>query len=451
MFDRLSERLLDVFSKLRGKGVINDEDFNLAMREIRVALLEADVSLQVVKDFVDTVKKRALGTDVLKSVSPGQMVVKIVNDTLVDLLGKTNEGIRWSSEPPTVIMTIGLQGSGKTTTSAKLGYRFATKNKKKVLVASLDIYRPAAQEQLKILAEKAEITSLSIIAGEKPLDITKRALEKGRLEGYDVVMLDTAGRLHIDQEMMDELLEVKKLANPHETILVADSLTGQDAVNIAQNFHDQIDLTGIVLTRMEGDGRGGAALSMKVITGCPIKFIGIGEKLDQLEEFHPDRIASRILDMGDVVSLVEKAAETIHKEDAERMAAKAMQGKFDLEDLAAQMGNLKKMGGVGSLMGMLPGMGQIKQMIGEAKIDEKMIARQQAIIYSMTPQERREAKVINGSRKRRIAAGSGTTVQDVNRLLKQYQQMSDMMKKIKKMGEKGLMRGGLQGLLGKFG
>lgn len=450
MFERLTEKLNNVFSSMRGKGVISEEDFANAMREIRVALLEADVSLTVVKDLIENVKRKCLGLEVFKSVSPGQMIIKIVNDTLIELLGKENVEINWSSDL-TVIMVTGLQGSGKTTTSAKLAYRIKNRNGKRPLLVSLDVYRPAAQQQLKVMAERAGVDSVEIVQGEKPEQITKRALEKAKSGAYEVLILDTAGRLHIDDEMMDELQKIKDMAKPSEILLVADSLTGQDAVNIAQNFNDQLDLTGIVLTRMEGDGRGGAVLSMKHITGCPVKFLGVGEKLEHLDEFHPERIASRILDMGDVVSLVEKAAQTIEKEEAEKIAKKAMDGRFDLDDLANQLKNLKKMGGMGSLLGMLPGMGQIKQALGEVQIDDKIIARQQAIIYSMTPEERRNARIINGSRKRRIAAGSGVTVQDVNKLLKQYTTMSEMMKKMRRMGDKGMLRGGLQSLMAKMG
>ncbi len=447
MFEKLTERLNKVFSTMRGKGVISEGDFAVAMREVRIALLEADVSLPAVKELIENVKKKALGMEVFKSVSPTQMIIKIVNDTLIELLGQHNAEISWSSGT-TVIMMVGLQGSGKTTSTAKLAYRIKNRLRKKVMVASLDVYRPAAQEQLKVMAERGDFYCLPIVVDEKPEAITTRALEEAKNGSYEVLILDTAGRLHIDDGMMDELCKVKEMTKPAEIMLVADSLTGQDAVNIAQSFHDQLDLTGIILTRMEGDGRGGAALSMRYITGCPVKFIGVGEKLDNLEEFYPDRIASRILDMGDVVSLVEKAAQTIDKEDAEKLTKRAMEGKFDLEDLLSQLKNMKKMGGMGSLLGMLPGMGQLKQMMGEVKVDDKIISRQQAIICSMTPEERRNAKIINGSRKRRIATGSGASVQDVNRLLKQYMQMSDMMKKMKRIGEKGMMRGGLQNLLG---
>jgi len=450
MFEKLTERLNSVFSNLRGKGVITEEDFAAAMREVRIALLEADVSLSVVKDLIDSVKKRALGLEVFKSVSPAQMIIKVVHDTLIELLGSDKSDINWSSGL-TVIMMVGLQGSGKTTTSAKIAYRLKNQNNKKVLLASLDVYRPAAQQQLKVMSEKAGVGCVDTIEGQKPEEITKRALEEARTGVYDVLILDTAGRLHIDDEMMNELQKVRNMAEPVEIILVADSLTGQDAVNIAQSFDDQMDLTGIVLTRMEGDGRGGAALSMRQITGCPIKFIGVGEKLEHLEEFHPDRIASRILDMGDVVSLVERAYQVIDKDEAEKMARKAMDGKFDLDDLYSQLKNMKKMGGIGSLVGMLPGMGQIKQMMGEVKVDDRVISRQQAIISSMTSEERKNARIINGSRKRRIATGSGTTVQEVNKLLKSYMEMSEMMKKIRRIGEKGMMRGGLQGIMGRMG
>ncbi len=448
MFQSLSSKLTGIFSNLRKRGVLSEADIDSAMREVRIALLEADVALPVVKDFIASLKAKALGAEVVASVSPAQMVIKLVNDHLAELLGSETQQINLAATPPVVIMMVGLQGSGKTTSTGKLALRLKNKYNKKTLVASLDIYRPAAQQQLEQVAKQAGITSLPIVAGEKPEAITRRAMQAARLEGYDVLLLDTAGRLHIDEELMNELKVVKQLANPLETLLVADSLTGQDAVNIAKTFHEQIGVTGIILTRVDGDGRGGAALSMRSITGQPIKFIGVGEKLDEFEEFHPARIASRILDMGDIVSLVEKAAETVNAEEAEKMASRMMEGQFDFNDLLDQLRKMNKMGGIGSMMKMLPGMGQLKEKMAGAEIDPKLLARQEAIILSMTKKERIHPKLINASRRVRIASGAGVTVQDVNKLLKQQQQMQDMMKKIKKMGAKGMMRGGLGQLFG---
>jgi signal recognition particle subunit SRP54 len=446
MFESLSENLGKIFDKLKGRGFLSEDDVNAAMREVRIALLEADVALPVVKEFINSVKEKAIGTEVLKSITPSQMVIKIVQDQLTVMLGSENNELSLQTAPPAVIMMAGLQGSGKTTTSAKIALRLKEKQHKKTLLASLDVARPAAQEQLAVLATQAGVASLPIIKGETPVQIAKRALQTAKLEGFDVVILDTAGRLHIDETLMSELVEIKKLASPVETLLVADSLTGQDAVNVAKEFHEKLTVTGIILTRIDGDNRGGAALSMRSITGCPIKFLGSGEKLTELEEFHPDRIASRILDMGDIVSLVERAAETINQEDAERLAKKVQKGTFDLNDLAEQLKTIRKMGGVGGLMGMLPGMKKIKSQLADANIDEKIIIRQEAIISSMTKQERKNAKIINASRRRRIAIGSGVTVQDVNRLLKQYQDMSTMMKKVSKMDKKSFMRSGLGNL-----
>jgi signal recognition particle subunit SRP54 len=447
MFESLSDNLNKVFSKLRGKGVLSEDDVNAAMREVRVALLEADVSLSVAKDFIAKVKERAIGADVVKSVSPGQMVVKIVQDNLEAMLGSDESELNLNATPPVVIMMVGLQGSGKTTSSGKLANFLKMKRSKKVLLASLDIYRPAAQEQLEILGKQISVDSLPIIKDEKPESITKRAMQEGKLGGYDVVILDTAGRLHIDEELMSELQSVKKISSPTETILVADSLTGQDAVNIASQFNEKVGLTGIILTRIDGDGRGGAALSMRAVTGCPIKFMGVGEKISEFEPFHPNRIASRILGMGDVVSLVERAVENVDSEDAKKMEAKMRKGQFDLNDLAKQFKMMRKMGGVGGLMGMIPGLGKMKKQIDESGVDDRMIIRQEAIISSMTKQERRYPKLINASRKKRIAAGAGMTVQDVNRLLKQYIQMSGMMKKFSRMDKKTLMRGNLGKLM----
>ncbi len=450
MFENLSDNLSKIFSKLKGKGFLSEDDVNAAMREVRIALLEADVALPVVKEFINKVKERAIGQEVIKSISPAQMVIKIVQDNLTETLGSTSAEINLNVTPPAVIMMVGLQGSGKTTSAAKLALYLRRKKNKKVLLASLDIYRPAAQKQLEVLGKQIEVASLPIIEGEKPEAITKRALEAGRLEGFDVVILDTAGRLHIDQELMKELQAVRKLANPAETLLVADSLTGQDAVNIASEFNNQIGVTGIILTRIDGDGRGGAALSMRQVTGCPIKFMGVGEKISEFEEFHPSRIASRILGMGDIIALVERAAENVDIEEAKKIEQKIRKGSFDLDDLAKQLKNMRKMGGIGSLMGMLPGIGKIKKQIDESGLaNDNIFIRQESIIYSMTKKERRSPDLLNASRKRRIAKGAGVEVSEVNRLLKQFKGMETMMKKITKMDKKSLMRGGMKGLMGK--
>lgn len=454
MFENLSSRLGDVFERLKRRGALSEADVSEALREVRVALLEADVALPVVKDFVAAVRERAVGQDVVRSITPGQMVVKIVHDCLVETLGDAEE-INFNAAPPVPVLMIGLQGSGKTTTSAKIALRLRTLEKKRVLLASLDIYRPAAQQQLEILAHQADVGSLPILMGEKPVAIARRAMDVGRREGYDVVILDTAGRLHIDEALMGEVAEVRDAVNPAETLLVVDAMTGQDAVNVAREFNERIGVTGMVLTRVDGDARGGAALSMRAVTGRPIKFLGAGEKLDAIEVFHPDRVAGRILGMGDVVSLVEKAITSFEEDEAEKLAAKMAKGKFDLDDLAAQFRQIKKMGDLKGIIGMLPGIGKIKKQIDEANIDSRVINRQEAIILSMTKAERKNPDLIKASRKRRIAAGSGVTVQDVNKLLKQYQQMADVMKKVSKMGKKGLMRHGLPGLLppggGRFG
>ncbi len=450
MFETLSGRLGSVFDRLKRRGALRDSDVETALRDIRVALLEADVALPVVKDFIAAIRERAVGQDVLKSVTPGQMVVKIVHDHLVELLGGKTADLVLDHAPPQVVLVVGLQGSGKTTTCAKLGYRLHNRERKKVLLASLDVQRPAAQQQLAVLAQQAGVDSLPIVAGQQPVAIARRATDTALREGYDVVVLDTAGRLHIDDALMAELAAVRDHAKPQETLLVADALTGQDAVNLARAFHEQIGISGIVLTRMDGDARGGAALSMRAVTGQPIKLVGTGEKIDALEAFHPDRVASRILDMGDVVSLVEKVAETVDKEEAEKLAAKMQKGQFDLEDLASQLQQMRKMGGMSGLLGMLPGVGKVKQQMAESKLDDGMIGRQLAIVSSMTPKERRNPQVLHASRKRRIATGSGTSVQEINKLLKQFKQMQTMMKRVKKMGgaQKMMARGGLpQGLL----
>ncbi|MGH7047489.1 MAG: signal recognition particle protein [Stellaceae bacterium] len=455
MFDNLTDRLGDVFDRLRRHGALSEDDVGTALREIRVALLEADVALPVVRDFVAAVREKALGQEVLRSVTPAQMVVKIVHDHLVEMLGGAGEeaGHSGSDEldlnapSPVGIMLVGLQGSGKTTTAAKIANRLKGRSRKKVLLASLDVQRPAAQEQLAVLGRQIGVASLPVVLGEPPVAITRRALEIGRTQGYDVVVLDTAGRLHVNEELMLEVAAVRAVANPHQTLLVADAMTGQDAVNLAKAFGERAGVTGIVLTRVDGDARGGAALSMRAITGKPIVFIGTGERIGAIEPFHPERIAGRILGMGDVVSLVEKAAETVDRDEAEKLAAKMAKGNFDLDDLAGQLRQIRRMGGMGGMLAMLPGIGKLKKQLGEANIDESIVKRQEAIISSMTQSERRHPKLLNGSRRRRIASGSGTSVQEINRLLKQYQDMADMMKKMKKLGPKGVARHGLAGLM----
>jgi signal recognition particle subunit SRP54 len=448
MFDNLQERLGEVLGKLTRRGALSEADVTAALREVRIALLEADVALPVVKDFVEAVKEKAIGEQVLRSVAPGQMVIKVVHDHLIEMLGAEAVPLDFDAPPPVAIMLVGLQGSGKTTSCAKIGLRLTERSKKKVLMASLDVRRPAAQEQLKVLGLQAGLRTLDIVPGEPPVAIAKRALQTGALEGFDVVLLDTAGRLAVDAEMMAEAAAVRDAAKPHETLLVADAMTGQDAVTVAANFHDKVGLTGIMLTRVDGDARGGAALSMRAVTGCPIKLLGVGEKLEALEDFHPDRIASRILGMGDVVSLVEKAAETIEQDEAEKLAKKLEKGKFDLDDLGQQLKQMQKMGGVSDMLNLLPGMSKAQQaQLEKANVDDKMIARQLAILSSMTPGERRRPEIVKASRKQRVAAGSGTTVQEVNKLMKQHKEASRMVKRVKKMGKKGLMRGGLGGLM----
>ncbi|KAB7742230.1 signal recognition particle protein [Parvibaculum sedimenti] len=440
MFESLTGRLGDVFTKLRGRGALSEKDVDEAMREVRRALLEADVALPVVKDFIDKVKARAVGVEVLKSITPGQQVIKIVHDELVEMLGgAVDTSISLHAAAPVAIMMVGLQGSGKTTSTAKIAKRFESRDKRRVLMASLDTRRPAAQEQLKILGEQTGVATLPIIAGQQPVQIARRAIEAARLGGYDIVMLDTAGRIHIDEALMQEVAEVRDVAQPHETLLVADSLTGQDAVNVAQQFKDRIGVTGIVLTRTDGDGRGGAALSMRAVTGVPIKLLGTGEKLDALEDFKADRVAGRILGMGDVVSLVEKAAETIDAEKAQKIAAKMKKGQFDLDDLAEQLAQMKRMGGMKGVLGMLPGVAKAQAQMANAHMDDGVLKRQTAIISSMTKAERRNPALLNASRKRRVAAGSGTEVQEINRLLKLHRQMADMMKMMARQKGGGLL------------
>jgi signal recognition particle subunit SRP54 len=437
MFQNLTDRLSGVLDKLTRRGALTETDVAESMREVRRALLEADVALEVVKEFTDKVKAKAIGQEVVKSVTPGQMVVKIVHDELVAMLGREGEPIDLHAAPPVPILMVGLQGSGKTTTTAKIAYRLTTRDRKKVLMASLDTRRPAAQEQLRVLGEQTDVDTLPVIAGQTPLQIARRAMDAGRLGGYDVVLLDTAGRISIDEQLMAEAAEVKAATHPHEVLLVADALTGQDAVATAKAFDGRIGISGIVLTRADGDGRGGAALSMRAVTGKPIKLLGVGEKWDALEDFHPGRIAGRILGMGDVVSLVEKAAQTIDVEKAQKIAQRMKKGEFDLEDLGEQLKHMQRLGGMGGVLGMLPGVAKLKSQIPEANLDDKVLKRQHAIITSMTPKERRHPKLLDGKRKRRIAAGSGTRVEEVNKLLKMHRQMADVMKMMGK--NKGMM------------
>ena len=443
MFDSLQGRLGNVFDRLRGRGALSEADVEEALGEIHTVLVDADVALPVVKDFIAKVRERAVGEQVIRSVTPGQQVVKIVHDTLVETLGGESEGLALGA-PPAPILMVGLQGSGKTTTSAKLAALIQNKEKKRVLMASLDVNRPAAMEQLKVLGEQTGVATLPIVAGQRPVDIAKRALAAARVGGYDMLVLDTAGRQHIDEALMAEVAEVKKIAAPHETLLVADALTGQDAVNIAKSFNDRVQISGIILTRVDGDQRGGAALSMRAVTGAPIKFLGTGEKLDAIEPFHPERLASRILDMGDVVSLVEKAVETVDREKVEKLAKKMKKGEFDFNDLSDQLVQMRKMGGMQGLLAMLPGVAKVKEQLAQAGFDDTLIKRQEAIISSMTKEERAKPDVINGSRRKRIASGAGVEVSDVNKLLKMQRQMSDVMKKIGR-GGRGLM-GALGGM-----
>jgi len=445
MFESLQERLGSILNGLTGRGALSEADVSAALREVRRALIEADVALEVVRSFTDRVREKAVGAAVLKSIKPGQMVVKIVHDELVEMLGSEGQTIDLNAPAPVVIMMVGLQGSGKTTTSAKIAKRLSERQGKKVLIASLDTRRPAAQEQLRQLGEQTGVATLPIVAGQSPVEIARRAVQAGRLGGHDVVILDTAGRTHIDEPLMAEMAEIRQVSSPHEILLVADSLTGQDAVNLARNFDERVGITGLVLTRMDGDGRGGAALSMRAVTGKPVKLVGVGEKMDALEEFHPKRIADRILGMGDIISLVEKAAETIDAEKAAAMAKKMQSGKFDLNDLAAQLQQMQKMGGMGGIMGMMPGMGKMKDQIAAAGLDDRMFAQQLAIISSMTREERANPDLLKHSRKKRIAMGSGTDAASINKLLKMHRQMADMMKA---MGGKGKGGGMMRGLMG---
>ena len=450
MFDKLSGKLSEVFDGLRRRGALSEADVSDALREVRLALLEADVALPVVKNFIAQVRERALAVEVLDSVSPGQQVIKVVNDVLIEALGGAGAvPLNLNAAAPVPVLMVGLQGSGKTTTSGKLALRLLKRERKRVLLASLDTQRPAAQLQLAQLAERAGVASLPIIAGQTPVEIARRALDTGRREVFDVVILDTAGRLSIDAALMDEVRAIRDATAPAETLLVVDAMTGQDAVNTARAFNEALGVTGIVLTRMDGDARGGAALSMRQITGAPIKLTGSGEKLDALEEFHPERVASRILGMGDVVGLVEMAGETVDQEQAEKLARKMVKGTFDLEDYASQLKQIGKMGSLSGILGMLPGAAKAKAQIEDANLDQTVLKRQAAIIGSMTPKERRAPDILKASRKRRIAAGSGTSVQEVNRLLKQFDDMSTMMKRMNKLGQKGLMRQGMSALMPK--
>lgn len=441
MFEALSDRLTGVFDRITGRGALSEKDIAEAMREVRVALLEADVALPVVKDFIAFATERAQGEEVIRSVKPADQVVKIVHDGLVEMLGGTEPvGLNLNAAPPAVILMSGLQGSGKTTTSAKLALKLTKAERKKVMMASLDTRRPAAMEQLETLGRQIEVATLPIVKGESAVQITKRALQAAKLQGFDVLILDTAGRTTLDEAMMAEAAEVAAVSKPVETILVADSLTGQDAVRTAAAFHERLPLTGLILTRADGDGRGGAMLSMRAVTGLPIKFLGAGEKVDALEVFDARRVAGRILGQGDIVALVEKASEELDQAKAEQMARKLAKGKFDLDDLAGQLAQMKRMGGLEGVMGMLPGVAKMKAQMAETGIDDSIITRQEAIIRSMTKAERKKPEILNASRKRRIAAGAGVTAQDINRLLKQHRQMADAVKALSRGGGKGLQR-----------
>jgi signal recognition particle subunit SRP54 len=448
LFDSLSERLSGVLDRLTRRGALTGADVDAALREVRRALLEADVALDVVSAFTEQVKSNSVGVELIKSVTPGQLVVKLVHDQLIETLGARGEPIDLNAPAPVAIMMVGLQGSGKTTTTAKLAKRLTEQGRRKVLMASLDVRRPAAMEQLAVLGQQVNVDTLPIVAGQQPAQIAQRALQAARLGGYDVVLLDTAGRTTLDEAMMAEAAEVKRAANPHEVLLVADALTGQDAVNLARLFNERVGLTGIVLTRIDGDGRGGAALSMRAVTGKPIKLMGTGERMDALEDFHPQRVADRILGMGDIISLVEKAAATIDAEKAMRTAERMRKGQFDLADLREQLAGMQTMGGLSGLMGMLPGIAKMKNQLASANLDERVLKRQMAIIDSMTPKERRNPDILKASRKKRIATGSGTKVEDVNRMLKMHRGMADMMKA---MGASAGKRGPMAGIASMLG
>ena len=453
MFENLSERLSSVFDRLTKQGALSEDDVKTALREVRIALLEADVSLPVARDFVKAVQAKAEGQAVTKSVTPGQQVVKIVHDELIHVLAGDNAdpGALKIDSPPAPILMVGLQGSGKTTTTAKLAKRLKEKSGKRILMASLDTNRPAAMEQLAILGNQIGVDTLPIVKGETAVQIAKRAKQQAMLGGYDVFMLDTAGRLHIDEVLMDEVQAVRDVAKPRETLLVVDGLTGQDAVNVATDFDEKVGITGVVLTRMDGDGRGGAALSMRAVTGKPIKFVGLGEKLDAIEEFHPERVAGRILGMGDIVSLVEKAQETIEAEQAERMMKRFQKGQFNMNDLKMQLEQMQKMGGMEGIMGMMPGMKKMAKQVEESGFDDSIIRRQVALIQSMTKRERANPQILQASRKKRIAKGAGLEVSQLNQLIKMHRQMSDMMKKMGKMGKGGMLKQAMSGMFGKGG
>jgi signal recognition particle subunit SRP54 len=448
MFDSLSGKFSDVFEKLRRRGSLNEADVSDALREIRLALLDADVALPVVRDFIAQIREKAVGAEVLRSVSPGQMVVKLVNDALTEALGGTAVPLNLLAPAPIPILMVGLQGSGKTTTSGKIALRLRIRERRRVLLASLDTQRPAAQLQLEQLAQRAEVTSLPIIAGQTPLQIAHRAMDTARREGFDVVILDTAGRLSIDLALMEEVKAIRLAVNPVETLLVVDAMTGQDAVATATAFNEALGISGIVMTRLDGDSRGGAALSMRAVTGAPIKLVGIGEKLDALDSFDPERVAGRILGMGDIVGLVEKASDNIDQAEAEKLARKMAKGKFDLEDYASQLRQIAKMGSLSGILGMLPGVGKIKKQLEDANLETTMFKRHAAIIGSMTAAERRNPDLLKASRKKRVAAGSGTSVQEVNKLLKQFDEMSTMMKRMNKMGGQAAMMRQMQAAMG---
>ncbi len=448
MFDSLSGKFSDVFEKLRRRGSLNEADVSDALREIRLALLDADVALPVVRDFIAQIREKAVGAEVLRSVSPGQMVVKLVNDALTEALGGTAVPLNLLAPAPIPILMVGLQGSGKTTTSGKIALRLRLRERRRVLLASLDTQRPAAQLQLEQLAQRAEVTSLPIIAGQTPLQIAHRAMDTARREGFDVVILDTAGRLSIDLALMEEVKAIRLAVNPVETLLVVDAMTGQDAVATATAFNEALGISGIVMTRLDGDSRGGAALSMRAVTGAPIKLVGIGEKLDALDSFDPERVAGRILGMGDIVGLVEKASDNIDQAEAEKLARKMAKGKFDLEDYASQLRQIAKMGSLSGILGMLPGVGKIKKQLEDANLETTMFKRHAAIIGSMTAAERRNPDLLKASRKKRVAAGSGTSVQEVNKLLKQFDEMSTMMKRMNKMGGQAAMMRQMQAAMG---
>jgi len=452
MFENLSERLSGVFDRLTKQGALSDDDVKTALREVRVALLEADVSLPVARDFVKAVQDQATGQSVTKSITPGQQVVKIVHDALINVLkGEGEPGALKVDNPPAPILMVGLQGGGKTTTTAKLAKRLKEKDGKRVLMASLDVNRPAAMEQLAILGVQIGVDTLPIVKGEDPVAIAKRAKTQAGLGGYDVYMLDTAGRLSIDEELMAQVEAVRNVANPRETLLVVDGLTGQDAVHTAENFDERIGISGVVLTRMDGDGRGGAALSMRAVTGKPIKFVGLGEKMDALETFEPERIAGRILGMGDIVALVEKAQETIEAEQAEKMMKRMSKGQFNMNDLKMQLEQMIKMGGMQGMMGMMPGMGKMAKQVEDAGLDDKVLKQQIALIQSMTKRERAQPALLQASRKKRIAKGAGMEVSDLNKLMKMHRQMSDIMKKMGKMGKGGMLKQAMKGMFGKGG